>query len=172
MRPVPMRFMGYTWHHNPKKLEIVCGKDVVKFSVPYFRQMVQSFSHKLITVRGIGELYGEDCMEQYKKLNDIFDKGEPGILCLPSIAPMYACFDKLSVVADDKPSVLTYEFSFTQTKGRDPLLPMKKTITVTEDTTLWDIAYENNVEVESLVELNPHIMFINSIQEGEVVRIC
>lgn len=172
MRPVPMRFMGYTWHHNPKELSVICDKTVVKFSVPYFREMLQSFSNKLITVKGVGELYGEDCLEQYKKLNSIFEKGGTGILCLPSLSPMYACFESLKMLADDKPGVITYEFTFTQTKDREPLTKVKKTVVADGTKTLWDIAYENSVDIESLVELNPHIMFIGDIKAGEVVKIC
>lgn len=73
MRPVPMRFMGYTWHHNPKELSVICDKTVVKFGVPYFKEMVQSFQSKLCTIKGVGELYGDDCLEQYKKLNEIYE---------------------------------------------------------------------------------------------------
>lgn len=172
MRPVPMRFMGYTWHHNPKELSVICDKTVVKFGVPYFKEMVQSFRSKLCTIKGVGELYGDDCLEQYKKLNEIFEKGEEGVLCLPSLSPMYACFKSLEMLADDKPGVLTYEFSFTQTKSREALTKVNKTVVADGTKTLWDIAYENSVPIENLVQLNPHIMFINDIKKGEVVRLC
>ena len=172
MRPVPMRFMGYTWHHNPKELEVVCAKTVVKFGVPYFKEMVQSFYDKLITVKGVGELYGEDCIEQYKRLETIFKKGGTGILCLPSLPPMYACFESLKMLADEKPSILSYEFTFTQVKSRNPVEPLTKTVVATEGKTLWDIAYENGVQLETLIELNPQIMFINELDALEEIRIC
>ena len=172
MRPVPMRFMGYTWHHNPKELSIECGKTVVKFSVPYFREMLQSFSDKLITVKGVGELYGEDCLEQYKKLQKIFEKGGTGILCLPSLPAMYACFESLKMLANDKPSVITYEFKFTQSKLKNSLTKVSKTVVADGEKPLWDIACENNTDVETLTKLNPHIMFLNDVKEGVEVKIC
>ena len=172
MRPVPMRFMGYTWHHNPKELSIECGKTVVKFGVPYFREMLLSFSDKLITVKGVGELYGEDCLEQYKRLQRLFEKGGTGILCLPSLPAMYACFESLRMLANDKPSVITYEFKFTQSKCLDVLTKVSKTVVADGEKTLWDIAYENNTDVHTLVEFNPHIMFINDVKEGVEVHIC
>lgn len=172
MRPVAMRFMGHTWHHNPKELSIECGKTVVKFGVPYFREMLQSFSDKLITVNGVGELYGEDCLQQYKTLMNIFKKGGTGILCLPSLPAMYACFESLKMLANDKPSVITYEFRFTQCEERDSLSKFSKTVVADGTKTLWDIAYENNVDVETLLQLNPHIMFPNDVKEGVEVLIC
>lgn len=172
MRPVPMRFMGHTWHHNPKELSIECGKTVVKFGVPYFREMLQSFSHKLITVKGVGELYGDDCLQQYNEIQRLFEKGGTGILCLPSLPAMYACFESLKMLANDKPSVITYEFKFTQSKERDTLTKITKTVVADGTKTLWDIAYENHTDVDSLLQLNPHIMFPNDIKDGEEVLIC
>lgn len=172
MRPVPMRFMGHTWHHNPKELSIECGKTVVKFSVPYFREMLQSFSDKLVTVKGVGELYGDDCLEQYKQLQRIFEKGGTGILCLPSLPAMYACFESLKMLANEKPSVVTYEFKFTQSKCRNTLTQVSKSVVADGVKTMWDIAYENNTDVGTLMQLNPHIMFPNDVKEGVEVLVC
>ncbi len=172
MRPCPMRFNGYTWHHNPKELQVKCGKTVVKLGVPYFREIVSSFSQKLITISGTGELYGEDCLEQYKRIKELYEKGEKGILCLPQLMPMYVCFDSLVMHANTTPSVVTYSFSFTQVDKRADEYVREETVTVLKSQTLWDISYESGVSIEKLRELNPQIMFINDLKESEVIRLC
>lgn len=172
MRPCPMRFAGYTWHHNPKELKVKCGKTVVKVGVPYFREIVRSFSKKLITVSGTGELYGEDCLEQYKRIKELYEKGEKGILCLPQLMPIYACFDSLVMHASTTPSVITYSFSFTQVDEKEKVNSCDNTFTTLKGQTLWDISYISGVSVEKLRELNPHIMFINDLKESEVIRLC
>lgn len=172
MKLSPMRFMGYTWHHNPKSLQIKCGKTVVTLSIPYGTDVLQNFGEKLLTVSGTGELYGEDCLEQYETLRKLYEKGGEGVLCLPSLAPMYACFDELSILLNNTPNVLTYSFSFTQIKKSNTLNNQSEKVSVSSGQTLWDISYENGVDIATLVALNPDIMFINDLSECEAVRIC
>lgn len=172
MKLCPMRFDSYTWHHNPKTLEIKGGKKIVTLGVAYGSDVLQNFGEKPITISGTGELYGDNCLRQYEKLKEVYEKGNCAVLCLPKLKPMYAYFDSLSVVAQNVKDVLTYSFSFTQVNREKAQVPCAQYITVKGSTTLWDISHKYSVDIETLIELNDRIMFINDIKAGEMVRVC
>lgn len=172
MKLCPMRFLGYTWHHNPKSLQISSGKKVVTLSVPYSADVLQNFGEKPLTVSGVGELYGEDCLEQYEQLKKLYEKGDCGVLCLPRLTPLYACFDKLTLEAHNTPSVLTYSFSFTEISKKTTDCNTQQFVEVLQGQTLWDISYLYGVNIDTLVVLNPEIMFINDLTKGEMIRLC
>lgn len=167
-----MRFSGYVWHHNPKALEIKCGKKILKYPQPFIKEIVQSFYDEPITVSGSGEFYGEDCLLQYKSLEEVFRKGEKGVLTLPGLSPFYAYFDKLSLKLKPTATLITYSFSFTQVKEQMVAETAPKTVTISKNCTLFDIANEYSVDIEKLVELNKNIMFINELKKGDVIRLC
>lgn len=172
MKLCAMRFNGYTWHHNPKKLEISNGKKVVSLDVPYAQDILQNFGEKPVRIKGSGELYGEDCLQQYERLLEVYQKQQSAILCLPQLAPIYAYFESLTVNAQTMPDVLTYNFVFLQTKQKPQPEKFERVVKAQENETLWDIAYKYSVSIEDLVKLNPQIMFINDLSQGELVRLC
>ncbi len=172
MKLCAMRYAGYTWHHNPRKLEISSGKKVVELNVPYSDDVIKNFGEKPLTVTGTGELYGEDCLLQYEKLRKIYEKGGCGVLCLPSLSPIYACFKSLTLVATTKKDVLTYSFVFTQVNSKDEENFSTKEVRVKKGQTLWDISAETSVDMNTLLELNRDIMFTNELSEGQVVKLC
>ncbi len=172
MKPCAMRFDGFTWHHNPKSLTVKCKDRVVKYGVPHFREIVESFYDEMITVSGVGELYGEDCVEQYEKLFEVYKNGKEGVLCLPLLMPFYACFEKLEIEASTTPSLLTYSFTFTQVRPRESVKVTEPFITLSKDCTLFEVANEYDVDYKKLVEKNTDIMFINELKKGMVIRLC
>lgn len=172
MKLCAMRFCGHTWHHNPKSLEISSEKKVVNLQLPYADDIIQSFGEKPIKIKGVGELYGEDCLSQYETLKKIYEKGECSILCLPKLPPLYACFESLTLVATSKKDVLTYSFTFVQQNKEKMQMYKDDFITAKNGQTLFDIANMCDTDVHKLVELNPQIMFINELKVGERVRVC
>ncbi len=172
MKLVPMRFMGYMWHHNPKSLNIESDKKVVRLSVPYSFDIVQNFGESPVKITGTGELYSKDCLSQFERLNELFKKGECGVLCLPGVSPMYACFDTLTLIAQPTPDVLTYSFSFTQVKRRPKCDGVTRYADAGAYRSLWEVARDYNADIKTLIKLNPHIMFINDLSDAERVRVC
>lgn len=172
MKLCAMRFCGHTWHHNPKSLEISSGKKVVELEIPYADDVVKSFGEKPIKIKGVGELYGDDCLSQYEKLRKIYEKGENGILCLPKLPPMYACFETLTLLATKRKDVLTYSFTFSKICNEEKQEYTEEFVTVKSGQTLFDIANMCDTDVHKLVALNPQIMFINDLSVGERVRVC
>lgn len=166
-----MRFNGFTWFHNPKQLEIEDDKNVYEKSSPYVGSHTQNFGRRCRIVKGVGELYGEDCLKQYEKLYSLFLCNKSGVLSLPDIPPMNAHFEKLSVVESTLPDVITYKFVFREENNfsDDSVTKFHK---VCEGETLWDIAYKYGFSVSELVILNPDIKRPDKLLVGESVRLC
>ena len=173
MKLCPMRFASYTWHHNPVALTIKGEKDIVNIKIPYSDDVMKNFGEKLVTISGKAQLYGKDCLKQYEKLKEIYEeKGECGVLCIPHLRPIYACFDTLKLEADTKADVLDYSFSFTQCKASQKPYIKKKSVVAFKNQNMWDISKEHGVLIDSLIEKNPNVMFINDSLEGEIIRLC
>ncbi len=172
MKLIPMRFLSHTWHHNPKSLKISSGKKVIDLSVPYSSDVLQSFGETLVKISGVGELYGKDALAQFEQLSEIYRKGEQGVLCLPGLAPMYACFDSLVMELSPIPDVVRYAFSFTQVSKKKESFVKNTHTYAFEGDNLWDYSYIYNVDINTLVKLNPHIMFINNLKDKERVNLC
>ena len=75
------------------------------------------------------------------------------------------------MISQPSASVLTYSFSFVQIRKRQTLKHFEKSVEVKENETLWDIAYESDMDIEELVLLNPDIMFINDLKSVEEVHL-
>lgn len=172
MKLVPMRFCSYTWHHNPKSIKVICNKDVVNLCSPYQKHFSNDFGENLKTVSGVGELYGENCLEEYRSLEKVYKLKKQGILSIPKTICMYARFEKLSLIGEAKENVLTYEFVFKETANENTEDDTSIIHTVSQGETLWDIANMYEKKIESLVSLNPQIRYIDDLTDIEKVRVC
>lgn len=172
MKLEPMRFNGYSFNHNPKELLIKSEKKTAVINIPYGDDVLQNFSEGLVEISGSGELYGLDCIAQFERLCDVYKKGGEGILCLPQLPPVYACFESLKVLANDTPDVLRYSFVFRTTRPINKPKLHRKEVAVAKGDTLWDVSYRHDVPMEILCILNPQIMFVNDLSQVEKVRIC
>lgn len=172
MKLVPMRYCGHTWHHNPLKMEIISDKKTVNLSVVNSCDVLQIFGDKLIVVKGVGQLYAEDVLQQYQQLLSLQKSNTQGVLCIPGLIPFFATMSELKVVADTTPDVLTYSFTFVQTKPIKHPQRIHRTISTQGYESLFDIANAYDVDIDTLVSLNPQIMFLNDLSNIQEVVVC
>ena len=172
MKLVPMRFCSFTWHHNPKSIKVISDKDVKSLCSAYQKHFSSDFGENLREVRGVGELYGENCLNDYRALEKVYKLKKQGILSIPKTLCMYARFEKLSLLGEAKENVLTYEFVFREVKSEKYEEETDIIHTVSEGETLWDIANMYDKKIENLVALNPQIRFIDDLTNTEKVRVC
>ena len=67
MKPVPMKFGEYVWHHNPQNISFECDRSVAEMKSPFGESSVQDMGRKNMKISGSGQLYGENCAEQVQK---------------------------------------------------------------------------------------------------------
>lgn len=173
MKNAPMRFCGLTFGHNPEKLVIEAYSNVFELMPPCCEPDSVYLGERRAVIKGEGELYGADCMEQFAALEAFHRSHAVGKLTLPHRKPIYACLKELELIAAPVDDVIRYRFVFTQAKSPRRASDSAEYCSVgSSGGSLWDIAYRYNTSVERLVELNPDISLIDSIAAGVRVRIC
>ena len=173
MKNVPMRFCGYTFGHNPAKLKIDDTGSVASILPPFHEPDSVLLGRKPRVIRGEGELYGADCIGQYAQLYALYAQGRSGLLSLPHMTPMTAYLRELSLTADPREDILGFSFTFIEAKGDAAAIDAEPFYTVSaQGESLWDIAYAKGKDINTLVELNPQIRYIDALSAGEKVRLC
>lgn len=171
MKLVPMRFKGFQWHHNPREITFECGRKVNEHKAPFGKAYIQDIGRKNMIVRGTGELYGTDCLEQFDALLQLFKNGGQGVLAIPKLTPIYAVFESIKILGEPKPDVLTYSFVFREVMERKtdvkPLTYVPKA-----GETLWDISHKFDISIDELVSLNINVKRPDISVEGSVIKLC
>lgn len=170
MKLVPMRFKGFSWHHNPREITFECGRKVNEHKSPFGKAYIQDTGRNNMIVKGVGELYGTDCMEQFNSLLQLFKSGGQGVLAIPKLTPIYAIFESIKILGEPKPDVLTYSFVFREVMERKT--DAKPLSYVAENETLWDISRRFNISIDELVALNIHIKRPDIVLDGSVIKLC
>lgn len=166
-----MRFADYEWLHNPVSL-VITNRLSYGARSPYGENVQISDTRMALRVfSGKGELAGEDCIEQYKRLEELFMSKKKGVLTIPGMNPVYARFSKLSTQGTDIPDLLEYTFEFIQELPQNSGSLWGEYVCKASET-LYDIAHKWDVSLEKLVELNPWIRRPDELKEGERMRLC
>lgn len=171
MKPVSMKFGEYVWHHNPQNISFECDRSVAEMKSPFGESSVQDMGRKNMKISGSGQLYGEDCAEQFERLFEVFRNSGKEVLSVPNLPSIYAVFEKLEIKGEPKPNVLEYSFVF-----REVMEKKQKTVITYFDCengqTLWDIAYKTGVKIDELVRLNPDVKFPDENLGTRRVKLC
>lgn len=171
MKPVPMKFGEYVWHHNPQNISFECDRSVAEMKSPFGESSVQDMGRKNMKISGSGQLYGEDCAEQFERLFEVFRNSRKEVLSVPNLPSIYVVFEKLEIKGEPKPNVLEYSFVF-----REVMEKKQKTVITYFDCengqTLWDIAYKTGVKIDELVRLNPDVKFPDENLGTRRVKLC
>lgn len=172
MISAPMRYKGFSWHHNPKKLEIHNGKKTIDLCCPYSHKEVQELCADNCVIKGQGELYGEKCIEQFNKLNTLFSQKGKGVLSVGGLPSIEAYFTKLELLCEPKENIVSYSFEFVECSSKEKNNTSVNYHIAKDGETLWDISYIYNVPVEELARINPSYKRPDSVSEGDRVIIC
>lgn len=171
MKLVPMRFKGVEWHHNPAEISFECDKQVNELKSPNGKSYIQNMERKNMVVNGKGQLFGEDCLEQFDRLFRLFRQGGAGVLVIDRIEPIFAVFESLKILGNPKPDVLEYEFLFREIMEKKQ--ENKQSVyVIKEGENLWDVAYITGIKIDTLVTLNPEIKRPDEVCEGFEVKLC
>ncbi|MBC8610051.1 Uncharacterised protein [uncultured Ruminococcus sp.] len=171
------QFKDYTFAVNPGQFQISRGKILKAFQPPmitgtvYPRAVIQPIGVEPILVTGRGELIGENVMEEYTRLYQVFIQEESGLLYLPNLAPFYAYFQKLEMTGKAGPNILSYEFSFLEDCGKNQTeLSAQEPFYISRSgDTLCLISVKTGKTVEELLLSNPALQVSGELSEGTMV---
>lgn len=173
LKNAPIRFCGFSLHHNPHQLTIENTANVRELVTPCCQPDSVHLGLGLRRISGEGELYGADCLAQYHALEQLHRSQSLGKLILPHMVPLYAYLKELRMTAEAHDDVLRFRFVFTEAcSPRKSRRSSEIYVTQEPDESLWDIAYHSGVPIERLTELNPQIAHIDRLVQGERVKLC
>lgn len=171
MNLVPMRFKGFEWHHNPREIVFECEKQVNDLHSPLGGSYIQDSGRRALIIRGEGELYGNNCDEQFADLYALFREGGSGVLAIPSLGTVCAVFEKLKLKGYPKPDILTYSFVFRELPQMETA-ERQRTYTAAQGETLWDVSYRFGIVIDRLVGLNPWVKRPDEDIGGREAALC
>lgn len=172
MKPAKIRYKGYEWEHNPETLQMLKEENISERKFFSGKSYAVKNSTKCRRIIGKGILAGADCLKQFNELLKIQSDTQSGILTLPRQKPFYAYFKKLELLAEPVSNAVTYSFEFIEDSEREYIQNEKFYYTVKDEQTLWDISYNIDVPIETLVSLNPDIKRVDELEIGSKVRVC
>lgn len=171
MKLVPMRFKGVEWHHNPQEITFSCENDVRELISPYNKAYIQNTGRKNMLISGEGELYGDDCTQQFERLFALFKSGGSGVLAIPKLCTVHAVFESLKIKGYPRPDVLKYSFVFREVMEKTADASFSA-YTAAEGETLWDVSYMFGVSIDRLVKCNPDVRRPDDDLGGREVALC
>lgn len=107
-----LRFKGFSFDYNPNTITVKHERAVAVHCSPLCTSVVQDLGQKPIVVTGEGELFGEDVISQFERLSNSFRSLGEGILCVPDMLPIKACFCELTIIRKPTANLLHYRFKF------------------------------------------------------------
>ena len=164
-----MRFKGYTWQVNPTSLQVACARSVKETPLPFAGGLTVDLGLKKRRVSGEGYFVGADCMDQWRRLEEVFAQGGPGSLQLPGQEPFWAVMDSLKLLGEPGKDLVKYSFGFTEHQAGEPYRGQEVRRAAAGES-LWDYAWRHGWDMEALRRANPHIRDIADLKEGEEVR--
>lgn len=153
-----MRFGNYTINHNPHTLKISDRGNISENIIPYGYSVVENTGAGAMVIKGDGAFYGETALQQYLQLRQLYKKGKIDVLSVGGIGSLYACLSNLQMQCQSVDNYLEYSFQFTECEGilkENSTAPTEYTLGVNED--LWDASLKLNIDIDTLMKLNPNI---------------
>ena len=173
MNGIKMQFKDYVFTYNPSKFEIINERRLTQYISPLVCDVVQDLGHRARIVKGSGEFFGTDCMEQFMKLYSLYRKSGSGKLILPTGTTFFAYFKELEIVGEAGPLSIKYSFTFLEDTLKHEETRTSSTLVhkVAQGETAWHIASLYKIDINTLLALNPSMISPNSIKTGDVIRV-
>jgi hypothetical protein len=107
-------YKDYVFTYNPEHFEIIDEKETAHFFAPLKGDVVQVLGRKARVVRGRGELFGQNAIDQYFSLWSYYSLEGAGSLTIPGGVSFSANFVKLKMIGESNPTAVKYEFEFVE----------------------------------------------------------
>lgn len=168
MRLMAMSFKGLCWQVNPTELNVEYTQNIRETALPFAGSRLTDLGVKKRQVTGKGYFVGSTCMEQWRKLEELFGQGGPGNLQLPGLEPFRAVLSGLRLLGEEGADIVKYSFAFTEVWAGESYRG-QGVHRAEAGESLWDYAGRYGWDMERLRAANPHIRDIACLELGEEV---
>lgn len=168
MNLMTMSFKGLRWKVNPTALSVEYGQNIRETLLPFAGSRLTDLGQRKRRVLGQGYFAGSDCMQQWRRLEELFREGGPGSLQLPGMEPMRAALSELKLLGEEGEGLIKYSFAFTEVWAGERYRG-QGTHKAAAGESLWDYAGRYGWDMEELRAANTHIRDIACLEQGEEV---
>lgn len=153
-----LKFGGFAFPHNPKKLQIEWNKNLKVFRPPDSAVVIQNLGADYRVITGSGEFYGDDAFTQFLALSKAFQQTGKGLLTLPGLDSFYAEFHSLKLTGEAGENTIAYSFEFWEIPGTQvETTAAQESYTAADKDNLWTISAATGLSVQTLMALNPGV---------------
>jgi hypothetical protein len=173
----PLQYKWYRWPYNPTQYSITFDKDIAVHRYPFSNQAdMEDLGENPDKVSGWGEFFGDGAYDEFKKLCNVKKSPGSGALIHPIWSIHNALFKNLQVTQEPRANYVKYTFEFVQeTKDQEYVVEIgganlykpspefminktnRATYTVKQGECMWGIAKDMDMELDTLVSLNPAV---------------
>ncbi|SDN83098.1 LysM peptidoglycan-binding domain-containing protein [Acetanaerobacterium elongatum] len=168
-----LRYKEYTFPTNPRRLEVINERRTARVPLPFEGELVADMGARARMVVIDGEFFGANAMQQYLKLEQVYNQGGSGQLYLPGEPPFMAHFSFFKTVGLPGRDGYGYTARFIEDTLQDGSGTPERQFTciVQENETLFAIAARFHTTAERLLADNPAIVSPNGLTAGQVIRV-
>ncbi len=171
MNLVPMSFRSYVWPCNPETVKVEYARNTARFRAPGGTDAVQENGAAPRKAAGHGHFTGSGCLEEFRRLSEVFSAGGSGTLSIPGTEPFPAVFASLVMKGEPRPDCVEYEFEFLENASAAE--PGEAGVYVcTGGESLWDVAARFGTDVDTLRAANRQIEWPDALETGERVTLA
>ena len=171
MNNAVMRFDGIHLSHNPKALRVQ-RRQTVRSERLLSGGAAETVSIEPEIISGTAELFGESCLSDYEKLEQLCRSGRAAALSAPFLGAFSAVLTEITLAAEPREDYIAVSFTFKATANGSHQEPKHGPYCYPDfGETYWDIADRFGTTVEELVALNPQIRSITFLTGRERVRL-
>ncbi|MGN0537250.1 MAG: DNA circularization N-terminal domain-containing protein [Acutalibacteraceae bacterium] len=151
-----MSYGSFVFEPLPSKIEITTERKIAEQKIPNGNNTVWDFGDNGRTIKGEGEFFGANALEQFERLREVVQSGGSHALYLPSFGRITAVCSSLKLLEEDHDNAVAYSFVFREVCTA-AVNDWKQSTAVLEGECLWQIATRTEIAVEVLLKLNPQI---------------
>ena len=171
-----MRYKSFTWPNDPRTYTLSCQRQTALHKIPMGGFVVQDLGRTGTVMRGEGEFFGPNAYDSFRRLLQVFQQQDAGLLLHPMWQTGNAYFTQLRLTQEPRRDYVAYAFEFCEGSGGGVLsaadTAAKGYYVMQEADTLWSVAQRFDLRMRELLAMNPEIANPNHVRAGQKVRIA
>lgn len=171
-----MRYKSFTWPNDPRTYTLSCQRQTALHKIPMGGFVVQDLGRTGTVMRGEGEFFGPNAYDSFRRLLQMFQQQDAGLLLHPMWQTGNAYFTQLRLTQEPRRDYVAYAFEFCEGSGGGVLsaagAAAKGYYVMQEADTLWSVAQRYDLRMRELLAMNPEIANPNHVRAGQKVRIA
>ena len=170
-----MRYKSFTWPNDPRTYTLSCQRQTALHKIPMGGFVVQDLGRTGTVMRGEGEFFGPNAYDSFRRLLQMFQQQDAGLLLHPMWQTGNAYFTQLRLTQEPRENYVAYAFEFCQSADGAQSASgaqAKGYYVLQEADTLWSVAQRYDLRMRELLAMNPEIANPNHVRAGQKVRIA